>query len=80
MNKQEIVWDCLKKNKEITTLEIQQLVWTTCPHSIIRDLREKHTDYIIFDEWITKKRQKELKEGKFYWEVIRYKKYKLQEV
>lgn len=36
--KKDIVLAELKKHP-LTNIEIQQLVWTTCPHSIIRDIR-----------------------------------------
>lgn len=40
--KKEQVLEQLKKNGELTSLEIQQLVWTTCPHGIIRDIRREY--------------------------------------
>lgn len=58
----------------ITTLEIQQLVWCTCPHGIIRDIREKHGYNSVTDEWITKTRDI-IENGKKRKETIRYKKY-----
>ena len=40
--KQEIVEDALIKYGELTTLEIQQLIYTTNPQKIIQRLREKY--------------------------------------
>lgn len=39
ITRKEIVLAELKK-RPLTNIEIQQLVFTTCPHSIIRDIRE----------------------------------------
>lgn len=59
----------LKRFKTITTKKICQVLWddfnfTTCPHSIIRDLRKK---YIISDTWETDPEKGD-----------RYKRYKLE--
>lgn len=40
--KKEIVLDAFRKYKALTNIEIQQLVFTTCPHSIIRDIRKTY--------------------------------------
>ena len=40
--KQEIVEDALIKYGELTTLEIQQLIYTTNPQKIIQRLRKKY--------------------------------------
>lgn len=54
MSKSEIVFNALKRFGCLTNIEIQQLVWTTSPHSIIRDIKKKYKDVNIVDEWVTK--------------------------
>lgn len=74
MSKTERVLEYLKKYKQLTTLEIQQLVYTTCPHSIIQDIRKRYGYDSVTDEWLTKSRIIEEK-GKQKKETIRYKLY-----
>lgn len=76
MNKVEEVEKLLIKYGSITSLEIMQTVYSMCPHSIIRDLREKYGADAITDEWQTKTRVKGYTDkGKELKETIRYKKY-----
>lgn len=74
MTKVERVEKYLTTYGAITSLEIQQMVYSTCPHGIIRDIREKHGYNSVTDEWITKTRDI-VENGKRRKETIRYKKY-----
>lgn len=59
----------------ITSLEIMQLVYSMCPHTIIRDLREKHGYDKISDEWQEKINISFDDKGKQRKETVRYKRY-----
>lgn len=74
INKTELVENYLKKFKTLTTLEIQQLIWCTCPQGIIRNLRMKHGYDSISDEWESKTTESEFK-GKKFKKTVRYKRY-----
>ncbi len=73
-SKIEQVENYLKKYKTLSTLEIQQLVWCTCPHGIIRDLRAKYGYNSIADTWESKTTESEIG-GKKFKKTIRYKRY-----
>lgn len=51
-----------------------QMTYTTCPHAIIRDLREKHGYNAIADEWQSKTNIIE-QDGKKIKQTIKWKKY-----
>lgn len=79
MNKTERVEEYLKEYGSITSLEIMQLVYSMCPHSIIRNLREKHGFDAISDEWNTKinfffdgRKQKKqaIRYKRYYWKKV----------
>lgn len=74
MNKQEQVEKYLRKYGEITSLEIMQMFYSTCPHSIIRDLREKYGYNSITDEWQSKTNVID-RNGKKIKQTIKWKKY-----
>ena len=74
MNKLEQVEKYLRKYGEITSLEIMQMFYSTCPHSIIRDLREKYGVDAITDEWQSKTNIIE-RDGKKIKQTIKWKKY-----
>lgn len=74
MNKQAEVEKYLRKYGEITSLEISQMFYSTCPHSIIRDLREKYGYDAITDEWQSKTNIIE-QDGKKLKQTIKWKKY-----
>jgi hypothetical protein len=74
MNKRKQVEKYLMAYGTITSLEIQQMYFTTCPHGIIRDLREKHGYNAIDDIWI-KKTEEVVEDGKKRKETSRHKKY-----
>lgn len=75
MNKQAEVEKYLRKYGEITSLEIMQMFYSTCPHSIIRDLRTKYGYDSITDEWQSKTNIIE-QDGKKIKQTIKWKKYK----
>ena len=74
MNKLAEVEKYLRKYGEITSLEISQMFYSTCPHSIIRDLRIKYGDNAITDEWQSKTNIIE-RAGKKIKQTIKWKKY-----
>ena len=74
MNKVKEVEKYLMTYGKISALEIQQLYYSTCPHSIIRDLRKKHGYNTIEDIWVTKSRKVQ-EDGSERTETIRYKQY-----
>jgi hypothetical protein len=74
MNKLAEVEKYLRKYGEITSLEIMQMFYSTCPHAIIRDLREKFGADSITDEWQNKTNIIE-REGKKIKQTIKWKKY-----
>lgn len=75
MNKTERIEKYLQEYGSITTLEIMQLVYSMCPHTIIRDLREKHGTDVIVDEWQEKTNIHWDDDGKQHKKTVRYKKY-----
>jgi hypothetical protein len=80
MNKVEQVEKYLKKYGSITNLEIMQMTYSICPHSIIRSLREKHGYSTISDEWQEKTRVLKDEKGNPHRQTIRYKKYIWKEI
>lgn len=75
MNKHAEVEKYLRKYGEITSLEIMQMFYSTCPHGIIRDLREKHGYNSISDEWHKRTQEQELPDGTKLKKTTRWKKY-----
>ena len=65
----------LREYGRITSLEIMQLVYSLCPHTIIRALRKKHGADAITDEWCEKTNINWDDKGKQYSQTIRYKRY-----
>lgn len=74
MNKHLEVEKYLRKYGEITSLEIMQMFYSTCPHGIIRDLRGKYGTDTITDEWQSKTNIIE-QDGKKIKQTIKWKKY-----
>jgi hypothetical protein len=74
MNKTKQVEKYLITYGKRTSLEIQQLYYSTCPHSIIRDLRKQHGYNAIDDIWVTKTKEV-VEDGKKRKETIRFKQY-----
>ena len=75
MNKTERVEQYLRDYGSITSLEIMHLVYSMCPHTIIRDLREKHGADAITDEWQEKTNIIFDGKGKQRRQTTRYKRY-----
>lgn len=75
MNKTERVEQYLREYGSITSLEIMQLVYSMCPHTIIRDLRERHGTDTILDEWQEKTNVWFDEKGKQKHKTIRFKRY-----
>ena len=80
MNRNERVWQYLNDRGSITNYEIQNRFYSTCPHSIIRDLRKKYGYETISDRWITKMRKEYNGEGKEIKVTMRYKEYFLKKM
>lgn len=80
MSKNERVWQYLKAKGSITNLEIQKIFHSTCPHSIIRDLRKKYGYATISDKWVTKMRKEYNGSGKEVKVTIRFKEYFLKKM
>lgn len=74
MDKTERVESYLRDYGSITSLEIMQLCYSMCPHSIIRSLRKKHGADAISDEW-QEKTNVIFNNGKQTKQTIRYKRY-----
>ena len=74
MNKVAQVEKYLLKYGSITSLEIMQMFYSTCPHAIIRDLRGKYGTAAITDEWQKKTNIIE-QDGKKLKQTIKWKKY-----
>lgn len=66
------VWVHLQKHGSITAKGIEAITNTTCPHDVIRKIREKY-GYDILDFKDIKKTIKTIENGK---EVIKHKKYR----
>ena len=49
------VWNYLKKHGEITNKKIEHLTGTTCPHDVIRKIRNKYGAGVITHEDVWKK-------------------------
>lgn len=75
MNKIERVEQYLRDYGSVTSLEIFQLVYSMCPHTIIRDLREKYGYAAIEDEWQENTHIYFDEKGKMKRKKIRYKRY-----
>lgn len=65
----------LKDYGSITSLQIMQLVYSMCPHTIIRDLRKKYGVNSITDVWQEKTNFSFDEQGKIKKQTVRYKKY-----
>lgn len=72
------VLEHLKKHGSITSLEMFDKFYICCPHSIIRNIRNKFGYDYIDDLWCTKKRKERDDKGKERTVSIRYKQYFLK--
>lgn len=70
----EKVLKYLKEKGEITHFEIVKLTNTTCPHDIIRKLKQKVN---LLDEWVTIRKKVVLPSGKEIPVSKKFKKYYL---
>lgn len=50
MNYTDICWNYLQKKGFITAWAIHTLTGTTCPHSVIRQIKRKHGDILSFKD------------------------------
>lgn len=69
------VYKYMKKYGGITSLEMFTNFCICCPHSVIRNLRQK---YNILDEWIEIEKQYKNKKGKNKKKSIRFKRWFLE--
>ena len=74
------VWNKLQKDGEITSLEIIDMTSTTCPHDIIRQLRNRYGYASISDEWKQKTKKIKGLDGKIQTITRRYKRYFLEKL
>lgn len=70
----------LQKHGSITSLEMFNKFCICCPHSIIRNIRNKFGYDYVQDLWVTKKRKEMTKQGKERTVNIRYKTYFLKKL
>lgn len=78
--KAQLVWNKLKQQGEITSIEIIDITNTTCPHGIIRQLRKRYGYAYISDEWQQKTKKVIGENGKTQKVTVRYKRYFLDEL
>ncbi|MCM1338768.1 MAG: helix-turn-helix domain-containing protein [Muribaculaceae bacterium] len=78
MTQEKRVLEHLQKHGSITTLEMFNKFCICCPHSIIRNIRNKFGYDYIADLWITKKRKEQTEQGKERTVSTRYKQYFLK--
>lgn len=63
MSNMSVVWKYLQRYGKITNKKIEKLTGTTCPHDIIRKIRQKYGTDILDHEDIFKKK-KIIRDGK----------------
>lgn len=61
MSNMSLVWNHLQKFGEITNKKIEKLTGTTCPHDIIRKIRNKYGAGVLDYEDIYKKEKRMIK-------------------
>lgn len=73
------VWAHLQKHGSITAKEISDITNTTCPHSVIRDIRKKYGyDILTFED--RKKKRKTVENGKVVTQTICYREWFLRKI
>lgn len=75
----EKVWRYLLQHGSITAKGITDLTNTTCPHSVIRDIRKKYgEDILTFED--KKKKRRTVENGKVVTQTICYREWFLKKI
>ena len=80
MTQEQRVWEKLNKDGSITAIEVMNVARTTCPHGVIRNLRERYGYNTITDAWESKTKKEYTGGGKEQKVTIRYKRYFLNKL
>ena len=79
MSYMSVVWDYLQKHGEITNKGIEHLTGTTCPHDVIRKIRQRYGAEVINFEDIRKVRKVRV-DGKWLNQFVWFRRYFLNKM